>query len=584
MTQEILKQFNSKNLNERYIDENLSKMNLSKKELIDNSFDSLSELVSVLSSGKKTGLLEDIRKISVLISFLINNEKLCEDDIKKYKKKIKEIRENILIKAKKYNCKSLYETANILDEIALSKYMDENDLIIIIKKLIDSNENINVIKKYININKKVITNSNELFDYVFELTCASIKENKRNVFYYISLLKIFYNSKINVDYYQNKLNNLKKECGKNSSIYFIEITDIINGYKRPFDHNKILQKYDINTKLKDENIYIPKSVNTSKEKMFTIDSIGTRARDDGLSIVKDGNKYIVGIHIADVGKAIIPDSFLDTQAKENLKCEYIQKGIRILTENCENSLSLNKKNKRNTITLYVVLNDSGDMLDYYIKENNVIVSENLDFLQADRIMSGINYNEFGKDLNELFYLAQALHSKSKHKIDYWQKKDNSKSDNNTKGMYKSEKIINEFMVLYNSVLGKIAKENDFPYIYRYQDKEYITDLMNNLGIEINDDIKKIIDSTYLDSKYSPVPRWHDGMGIDYYTQSVAPLRKYPDLYDQYLLHIFYFNDLDYHFDENRFENLVEYFNQRSQELVLMRSEYSREMRLERKFR
>ena len=94
------------------------------------------------------------------------------------------------------------------------------------------------------------------------------------------------------------------------------------------------------------------------------------------------------------------------------------------------------------------------------------------------------------------------------------------------------------MVLYNSLLGQYFYEHNIPYVYRYQDPEYITNLIKRKGISINDQIRNVINSTYLDSKFSIVPRYHAGIKTDIYTQSTDPLRKYPDLYNQQLLQVF----------------------------------------------
>ena len=84
---------------------------------------------------------------------------------------------------------------------------------------------------------------------------------------------------------------------------------------------------------------------------------------------------------------------------------------------------------------------------------------------------------------------------------------------------------------------------------------------------------------YLDSKFSVSPRYHAGIKTDIYTQSTDPLRKYPDLYNQQLLHKFYFGDIDFAFDYEEFRNNVEYFNQRNRDLTMMKAEYNRGMRL-----
>ena len=131
------------------------------------------------------------------------------------------------------------------------------------------------------------------------------------------------------------------------------------------------------------------------------------------------------------------------------------------------------------------------------------------------------------------------------------------------------------MVLYNYLLAEIADDTKIPYIFRGQDKEYITKLINELGIEMNDYTSELISNIYLDSKYSSTPMVHTGLNKRLYSNSCDPLRKYPDLYNQYLLHRFYFRDIDFDFDPEKMERYIKYFNQRSSDLALMKAEYNR---------
>ena len=85
----------------------------------------------------------------------------------------------------------------------------------------------------------------------------------------------------------------------------------------------------------------------------------------------------------------------------------------------------------------------------------------------------------------------------------------------------------------------------------------------------------------MDSKYCTYPRYHNGLQVPIYTHSSDTLRRYPDMYNLYLLHTFYFKNMNMNFDQQEFENLVSYFNQRNVELDLMESEYERALKLRR---
>ena len=46
-------------------------------------------------------------------------------------------------------------------------------------------------------------------------------------------------------------------------------------------------------------------------------------------------------------------------------------------------------------------------LDYYLKENEVIISRNFTFDETDKILSGVITDEFSNQVFELFMLSKA---------------------------------------------------------------------------------------------------------------------------------------------------------------------------------
>ena len=307
---------------------------------------------------------------------------------------------------------------------------------------------------------------------------------------------------------------------------------------------------------------------------LSIDSDGTKLRDDAFSIKKDGNKYIVGIHIADVAAFIKPDSMVDYIAKNNFSCTYLRNtSTRMFSRNIENSLSLDKNKYRKVISQYVVINNTGSIEHFYITQNVIKVTDNLTHNEADDLLDK-STSELTKKLRLLYELSCLLASKNTEKQLYWAKKENGIISNENI-IYKTNKIDSEFMVLYNHLMGKFACDNNIPYNYRTQSNTYLNDLTEKLKIQLDKEALKIINDIYLRSKYSMYPIYHNGLKLKEYTHSSCPLRRYPDLDNQYLLHKFYFNDIDYNYSQEYHEQQIEYYNQRSIELTLMKSEYSR---------
>ena len=546
------------------------KLSINNKQLIRKCFKSLNYSIGVLKNEEFH--INRLEKLTQIICILCDSEDFTEEEAINYRIKIKKIRESVLAYSNKFKNDRLLECANRLDEVILDKNIKVDELIELIKALIDKKEDINIIKKFLNTNKgALIIENNKLFDYSFNYALDSLILNDNSIYYYIALLKIFYSSKIDKDKYIKKLNDISDDKNEFAN----EIYNIIHGVKRSLTPEEILDKYGIVKNPQEFKINIPKDI-LSNDRILTIDSESTRVRDDAISIKKDGNNTIIGIYIADPGKYIKQDSIVDINARNNFK--NFNTVSRILPYDTENLFSLNKNKVRPVLSLYVVFDESYQIKDYKIIENYIIVKDNISFSKSDLIVENkLNY-EYQSDLCNLYNLADILELQNHKKVDYWKKKDNGSLEKDYTD-HKSDIIIRELMVLYNNLIATIACNNSIPYVYRTQHKSYLDSLIKKMDIEIDESMEKVLKSIYLTSKYSHIPLYHNGLNIKIYSHSTDPLRRYPDLYNQLLLHSFYFNDIDFNFNYEEYVNLINYFNERSTEIALMKSEYNRAMKL-----
>lgn len=557
-------------INQENLDSFINISELSYMDLLNKVFKNLNTFIYDLKFSVDIDDINLIDKSIQLINLLCSQIEFKPEDIMNLKKRIKKSRESLLIHAKNDDNPELILLANKLDEIVLDKNFKKEDLILLIKELINKKESVNIIKKFISINKDAVISNLILFDYVFQKTIESMNNNNEDMFYYLTLLKLFYTSRVKKYKYVLELSEHM------DNPYTQEIMSLLNGVKRSLTPDEILDKYGIIQNLPASPIILP-TIETTSNSIFTIDDTSTNIRDDGLSITKDGSNYIVKINIADIGSIVTPHCIDDVNARTNYRNIHLNNAVKMLPFNLRRDLSLNQNHKRKVITMCVVMNDSGDLIDYYLELNEVYIARNISYDECDKLINK-GSGKYNKDLNDLYYLACALEAKNAGKNVYWTKKENARKDfelSQSKGF----KVIREFMVLYNSLIGQFTNEQGIPYVYRYQNEEYITALMRKKGISENDQVRNIINALYLDSKFSTVPRYHAGIKTDIYTQSTDPLRKYPDLYNQQLLHKFYFGDIDFAFDYDEFRENVEYFNQRSRDLNMMKAEYHRGMRL-----
>lgn len=539
------------------------------KQLIKSSF---KFLFSYLPKLKNTEFSINIvvNTINLICTLFLNNN-FNEEEILINKKRINTVKKLMFSFLKKNKNQFLLNSIDKLDSIILDKEISLNDIINIIKRLIDNKEYDAIISKFVKINTDVLKYNNcELFNIVFNNALLSIKNDDNYSYYYINLLKIFYTNKINKDYYIFKLDEIK-----NYDIYYREIYSIINGKMVCLNQNEILEKYYIEKDLKsyDTNFIKP---TLSNDTIITIDDLNTRIFDDGISLKKDGNKYIVGIHITDVANNIKPRELIDLQARQNFKTIYTEnnKRISIFDNTIEEKLSLNEGENHYTISIYAIFNSSFELVDYKLIKNNIIINKNFNLLEVDKILENKNLSDdYSKELTILYNIASVMSNDNKSKERYWIKKG---TDLNS---YKSEIIVSEFSILFNKLIALIAYENNLTYVYKYQDNEYISNLISDLNIRKNDLLNEIINNIYLNSHYSLEPKKHTGLNESIYSSSSNPLRNYPDTFNQYLIHSQYFNDLYLPYNKEDIENIVNYFNKRKDEILLLNRELSKSLKL-----
>lgn len=575
----LLKFVNDGNFSNEDIEIYITNHCLNKKTFLYNVMNLLYDKVSSSMSTKNDYRLNTINRTSDLLYILCRNIELNKEDVEVCNKQICEIVQILKPYLKKSRNKSLSYTIELLESIKLDNEIDIKKLNSLIIKLIDNKENLDIIKKFICCNKNtIVENDTTLFDYVFSKTIDSLKNNNEDIYYYISLLSLFYSSNIKKD-------KCISELDQNSNIdnpFSKEIYQIIHGCKSYNSCEEILEKYKINANIPNCPITIKKTA-INNDRIITIDSTKTILKDDGLSIKKDGNKYIVGIHITDAGKCIDIGSDIDLIARNNFKCLYMENSTRtnMLPSNVENKLSFKKGVRRPSLVINVVLNDSGDILDYYITQNDIKITDSLTYIQSEQILDHVSISDLDKSLSELFMLASILEEKSNIRSKYWDKKQANRTTEKSRNT-KSDIIVRQFMVMYNILIAKIAKEENIPFIYRTQSEEYITQAVKDLNFSKNDQLNKILEGIYLSGEYSTLCAPHFGLGEEAYSHSSNPLRRYTDLYNQYLIHMFILKDKKISFNYEEFLSLIEYSNQRSKELSLLNSEFNKEAKLIRK--
>lgn len=546
-------------------------------ELIDSIFQQIEEIIKEENEENKKIIIELIDRLNNRIDATYN---------KKNKNNIAPLRIRLI---------------RIIKEIENTKRDEvKSDILKIIRKVVYDDKNITNVEAIINNRKNIdFKIIDEIFSSVLEDYVSSFKEDDIKYFYKVIIIFVkscFYKDlEKNSERYMTILNNgAKKEHVK------LLIDRLNNKYILLDDLKK---KYDISTN--NNLIYIKPSIKNCNyerhdfryQKVFTIDEEDNKCNDDGLYIEKNKNgTYTLYIHISDAPSLIEKDSYLDFMAYKMGETIYLKDDeFTAYPEVVSNNLgSLLQGNMRNVITYkFLVTTDFHIDPDSFVIERGLInVNRCLSYNWVDKKLQKDELDDIGSRLRALDIITTLLKNNNLHK-DIYRTTENKTTgiitNSSLAGKSKSAKIVQELMILTNSYVDKYFVERNFPYIHRVHNapsNDIDKDIMLILGIDSytllnNPKCVKIVNAVkekYLNAEYSGISGPHYGLGLDYYSHSTSPLRRYADALGQYIIYdIVFNNNVD---DKNvyKWESIVKevcpYLNERIKNNALFASEYN----------
>lgn len=379
---------------------------------------------------------------------------------------------------------------------------------------------------------------------------------------------------------------LTKELGKKK--YLAEVIRILGHKDDPgVDILAIAYKYGIETEfsreVEEELTKIPNEVAESELKgrtdltdklIFTIDGLHTKDIDDAISLEKDKDLYVLGVHIADVSHYVKENTALgDAAYSRGTSCYLADTVIPMIPHKLSNGIcSLNEGVIRLTMSCEMKINSQGKVVEYaifpsYIKSRKKMTYDAVnDILMRNIIPEG--YEEFADVLKEMNNLAHILRKEkiSRGYIDFDLDEAEVVADEEGRAIdiVKRERgdgeiLIEDFMIAANETVASHIFNMDLPFIYRvhgtpnsekiddfvnlvkllgYELQTKVTDLtpisMQKLLGELADkDEFKIFSSLLLRSmkkaEYSKENIGHFGLGSKAYTHFTSPIRRFPDL-------------------------------------------------------
>ncbi|MCT4508642.1 MAG: ribonuclease R [Tepidibacter sp.] len=310
---------------------------------------------------------------------------------------------------------------------------------------------------------------------------------------------------------------------------------------------------------------------------FTIDGADAKDLDDAVSIeVLENGNYKLGVHIADVTHYVKEGSKLDKEAlKRGTSVYLIDRVIPMLPTKLSNGLcSLNPNVDRLTLSIFMEIDDSGNVLNHEIVESVINTKARMVYTDVSDILENedenlINkYSDLVEDFRTMEKLAKILMKRrsSRGAIDFDFAEAKIILDKNGKVLdvkkYErriANKIIEEFMLVSNETVAEHFFWLKIPFVYRIHETpsleriDQFNKFVATFGYHIKGNLEEIhpkslqgllndikgtneelVVSTLMlrslkQARYSPDCSGHFGLAAKYYSHYTSPIRRYPDL-------------------------------------------------------
>ena len=354
---------------------------------------------------------------------------------------------------------------------------------------------------------------------------------------------------------------------------------------------------------KDETL---ERVDLTNECIFTIDGDDTKDIDDAISIKKDGENYILGVHIADVSYYVKEGTKLYEEAKDRGTSVYlVDRVIPMLPHKLSNGIcSLNPGVERLAISCVMTIDPRGKIISHDIFESVVKSRKQMTYKNVNKVFDGEtpeDYKEYESDLKLMLELSEILRKEklSRGYLDFDTNEAKILVDESGKPYDivlrergKGENLIEDFMIAANETVASHIFYMGYPFVYRVHeipDDEKVSDFISSLslmGINIKGarhfDNPKVMQNI-LDSlrdkegfdilsmlllrcmrkaEYKDQNLGHYGLGSKCYTHFTSPIRRFPDTTVHNLLRKYVFNKPN----EHELNELISYYGMKLPEI------------------
>ena len=367
----------------------------------------------------------------------------------------------------------------------------------------------------------------------------------------------------------------------------------------------------------------------------TIDGPDTKDIDDAISVQRDGQDYILGVHIADVSQYVRENTPLDQEALKRATSIYlVDRVIPMLPHELSNGIcSLNQGEDRYALSCIMRVDKKGEVKDSRVVETiirsdgklsypgvmNVFAGDDSEIVHALEMQGfkrGIKTRT--KDITAMLKrglrLAAILRKKRQERgaIDFEFQESEIHLDPNGKPIEivphdrnDATDMIEDFMLLANETVASTFYWMDIPFVYRThgrpaeekiralrvfiknygytlksKDAEIHPKELQNLLERLKGKPEEAMLSTMTlrsmqRASYTPTCEGHFGLALRYYCHFTSPIRRYPDLQIHRIIKEFLHGKLG---DERRehYEGILPYVCKQSSERERLADEAERE--------
>ncbi|MGN1165594.1 MAG: ribonuclease R [Lachnospiraceae bacterium] len=310
--------------------------------------------------------------------------------------------------------------------------------------------------------------------------------------------------------------------------------------------------------------------------MVTIDGEDAKDLDDAVSVTREGENYVLGVHIADVTNYVQENSALDREAKERGTSVYlVDRVIPMLPHTLSNGIcSLNAGEDRLALSCIMTVNPKGNVIAHEIAETVIHVDRRMTYTSVNRILTEHDESEREKYkmLVPMFELMKELsdilrfrrNQRGSINFDFPETKILLDENGNPVDIKPYERnaatrIIEDFMLLANETVAEDYYWQELPFVYRTHDApdsekiRALATFINNFGYSMHignneirpKEIQKLLVKvegtpqeplisrlalrSMKQARYTPENTGHFGLASNYYTHFTSPIRRYPDL-------------------------------------------------------